>query len=153
MMNLSTERRSVTQMPWVLLVATLLTTAVGIYNLAIYGGSSLILTPSEGMKFANSEGTENNSSSAYFRPFGGLGVYLPRPDARKALFLIGADYGWMSPGSMGVGGRVSVGIPSGDGTWFRIELDAMGGTQMKGFPAEGEPTVSAGVRLGFGRKL
>jgi rod shape determining protein RodA len=34
MMNLSTERRSVTQMPWVLLVATLLTTAVGIYNLA-----------------------------------------------------------------------------------------------------------------------
>lgn len=126
---------------------------VGIYNLAIYGGSSLILTPSEGMKFANAEGTENNSSSAYFRPFGGLGVYLPRPDARKALFLIGADYGWMSPGSMGVGGRVSVGIPSGDGTWFRIELDAMGGTQMKGFPAEGEPTVSAGVRLGFGRKL
>jgi rod shape determining protein RodA len=34
MMNLSPERRSVSQMPWLLLLATGLTTAVGIYNLA-----------------------------------------------------------------------------------------------------------------------
>lgn len=34
MMELSGERRSVSQMPWLLLLATALTTAVGIYNLA-----------------------------------------------------------------------------------------------------------------------
>ncbi|MFN7144305.1 MAG: hypothetical protein ACK4YP_11050, partial [Myxococcota bacterium] len=61
--------------------------------------------------------------------------------------------GWMSPGAVGLGGRIAFGFPSGDGTWFRIDLDAMRGVQMKGFPAEGEPSMYAGLRLGFGRKL
>ena len=130
-----------------------LSAELGIYNLAIYAGGSLTLTPTESMRFANADETENVSTKAYFHPYGGLGVYLPRPDAKKPLLLIGADYGWMSPGAVGLGGKLSVGIPSGDGTWFRIELNAMGGTQMAGFPAEGEPTVYAGLRIGFGRKF
>jgi hypothetical protein len=127
---------------------------LGIYNLAVFAGTSLLLTPNEATAYANSEGTGNDESKVSFRPYGGLGVYLPRPDAGKPLFLLGADYGWLSPGALGVGGRVSVGVPlDGDGTWFRIELDAFRGTQMTGFPAEGEPTVFGALHLGFGRLL
>jgi hypothetical protein len=126
---------------------------VGIYNLAIYGGSTLTLTPTESMRYANADSTENIDTNAYFHPYGGLGVYLPRPDVKKPLMMLGANYGWFSPGTMGVGGRIAFGIPSGDGTWFRIDLDGFRGTQMAGFPAEGEPAVYAGIRLGFGRKL
>ncbi len=127
---------------------------IGIYNLALIGGTSLFLTPTESMRFANADGTENVHTNAYFRPYGGLGVYLPRPDPKKALFLLAVNYGWMSPGALGAGGRMSLGLPlSGDGTWFRIELDAFRGTQMPGFLAEGEPTVFGALRLGFGRML
>ncbi len=126
---------------------------LGIYNLAVYGGTSLVLTPTQSMRYANGDNTENVDTNAYFLPYGGLGVYLPRPDRKKVLVLLGAHYGWMSPGAMGIGGRASLGIPTGDGTWFRIELDALRGVQMPGFPAEGEPTVYGGLRLGFGRKL
>jgi hypothetical protein len=126
---------------------------IGIYNLAVYGGTSLTLTPVSQMKYANADSTENVATNAYFHPYGGLGVYLPRPDEKKPLFLVGANYGWFSPGAIGAGARVSFGIPSGDGTWFRIDLDGFRGTQMEGFPAEGEPSIYAGLRLGFGRKL
>ena len=125
---------------------------VGIYNLALYGGSSLVLTPGDAMRFAVSE-TENTESNAYFQPYGGVGLYLPRPDAKKVLVLLGAHYAWMSPGAQGVGGRVAIGLPSGDGTWFRIELDGLSAVQMPEFDAEGTPTSYAAVRLGFGRKL
>ncbi len=126
---------------------------IGIYNLAVYGGNTLALTPTQRMRYANADETENVETNAFFHPYGGLGVYLPRPDVKKALVMLGANYGWFSPGAMGVGGRASFGIPTGDGTWFRIDLDAFRGTQMKGFPSEGEPTIYGGVRLGFGRKL
>ncbi|MDP2312167.1 MAG: hypothetical protein Q8P41_04625 [Pseudomonadota bacterium] len=126
---------------------------IGIYNLAVYGGTTLTLTPTQRMQYANGDSTANIDTNAYFHPYGGLGVYLPRPDAKKPLLLLGANYGWFSPGAMGVGGRISFGIPSGDGTWFRIDLDAFRGTQQAGFPAEGEASLYAGLRLGFGRKL
>ncbi|MFN7143122.1 MAG: hypothetical protein ACK4YP_05055, partial [Myxococcota bacterium] len=78
---------------------------VGIYNLAVYGGTTLFLTPTEQMKFANAENTENIETNAFFRPYGGLGVYLPRPDAKKPPPLLCADHSWMSPSAMGLGGR------------------------------------------------
>ncbi|MDP2308715.1 MAG: hypothetical protein Q8P18_22025 [Pseudomonadota bacterium] len=126
---------------------------VGIYNLAIYGGTTLTLTPTERMSYANADSTENIKTNAYIHPYGGFGVYLPRPDVKKVLLMLGANYGWFSPGAMGVGGRVAFGIPTGDGTWFRIDLDGFRGTQMIGFPGEGDPALYAGVRFGFGRKL
>jgi hypothetical protein len=129
---------------------------LGIYNLAIYAGGTMMLTPLERMRYATGDDPavdENVDTNALFHPHGGLGVYLPRPRSRSLLVLLGAHYGWVSPGAMGFGGRVSFGIPSGNDTWFRIELDAARGTQMTGFPAEGEPSLYGGVRIGFGRKL
>lgn len=126
---------------------------VGIYNLAIFGGTTLTLTPTERMRYANVDRTDNIDTNAFIHPYGGFGVYLPRPDAKKPLLMLGANYGWFSPGATGVGGRVALGIPSGDGAWFRIDLDGFRGTQMAGFPGEGESALYAGVRLGFGRKL
>jgi hypothetical protein len=129
---------------------------LGIYNLAIYTGGTMYLTPLQRMRYATGSDPavdENVDTNASFSPYGGLGVYLPRPRSRSVLVLLGAHYGWVSPGTMGFGGRLSFGIPSGNDTWFRIELDGVRGTQMKGFPAEGEPSLYAGVRLGFGRKL
>jgi hypothetical protein len=127
---------------------------LGIYNLAVMAGTTLQLTPTESMRYANADSTANEETNAYFRPYGGLGVYLPRPDRAKPLILLGVNYGWMSPGALGVGGRVSFGVPiTGDGTWLRIDLDAFRGTQMTEFPAEGEPTVFGALRLGFGRMI
>jgi hypothetical protein len=127
---------------------------VGIYNAVIFGGTSLDLTPTEQMKYANDAMTENVETSAYFRPHGGIGVYLPRPSKDKPLLMLGGDYGWMSPGSLGFGARISLGVPvTGDGTWIRFVLDGFRGTEMAGFPDEGQTDWSAALRLGFGRLL
>lgn len=126
---------------------------VGIYNLAVYGGTSLLLTPGAQMRYRAPDDSSDIDTNAYFLPYGGLGVYLPRPDQKKFLALIGAHYGWMSPGANGFGARVSIGIPAGDGTWFRVDLDGMRTTQLPGFHAEGTPNLYAGLRVGFARKL
>lgn len=127
---------------------------LGIYNFAILGGSTLYITPSQRMKFANSDGTANHETPAYLRPYGGFGVYLPRPRGGAPLFLLGATYGAMLPGSNGFGGHIAAGIPvSGTGSWVRLSLDLYAGVQQAGFPAEGTTTRAGMFRVGFARKL
>ena len=127
---------------------------IGITYAVVYGGTTLLLTPSEQMKFANDEKTENVETNAYVRPYGGIGLYLPRPDADAPLLFLGGNYGWTSPGTLGFGARLAFGVPlSGDGTWLRFVLDGTRGTQMAGFPGEGEPVWGGALRIGFGRLL
>jgi hypothetical protein len=131
---------------------------LGIYNAAIFGSGDLALSPSVQMPYSlegASTPEDNQETSAFFRPNGGIGVYLPRPLPGKVFFLLAGDYGWFSPASMGPGVKLSVGIPlQGDGnTWLRITLDAYRGTQMEGFLGEGTPTSLASLRIGFGSLL
>lgn len=127
---------------------------LGIYNFAILGGSTLYITPTQRMKYANPDGTANNETPAYLRPYGGFGVYLPRPRGGAPLFLLGATYGTLLPGSNGFGGHLAAGIPvSGAGSWVRLSLDLYAGAQQAGFPAAGTTTRAGMFRIGFARKL
>lgn len=128
---------------------------VGIYNAALFGRVDLALTPTEQVNFlANEDDTENTATNAHVRPYGGVGVYLPRPQAGIPLFFLGGSYGWMSPGSRGFGATVSIGIPlKGEAAWTRFTLDGYRGVQMAGFPAEGEAAWYGALRVGFGRAL
>lgn len=128
---------------------------LGIYNAAIFGSAELALAPAVQMAYGVEGGAtpeDNQQTSAFFRPNGGVGVYLPRPQAGKVWFLLGGNFGWFAPASVGPGVKLSVGIPlGGDGrTWLRITLDGYRGTQSAGFIGEGTPTSLASLRVGFG---
>lgn len=126
----------------------------GVYNFAVLAGATLYLTPTQRMEFANADNTENTATPAYFRPYGGVGVYIPRPTAGVPLILVGANYGALLPGSTGFGGLLSVGVPmKGDGTWVRFLVDVYAGSQQAGFPGEGSATYGLTLRVGFGQKL
>ncbi len=126
----------------------------GVYNFAVLGGATLFLTPTQRMTFANGDNTENVDTPAYFRPYGGIGVYIPRPTPGVPLILVGANYGALLPGSSGFGGLVSVGVPmKGDGTWVRFLLDVYAGSQEAGYPGAGSTTYGLSLRVGFGQKL
>ncbi len=132
---------------------------LGIYNAAIFANADLALAPTVQVAYGASEDQaepeDNQYTSAMFHPNGGVGVYLPRPLPGKVWFLLGGTYGWLGPGSLGPGVKLSVGVPlKGDGqTWLRITLDGYRGTQMEGFAGEGLPTSLASLRLGFGSLL
>ncbi|MSQ03309.1 MAG: hypothetical protein EXR71_15690 [Myxococcales bacterium] len=131
---------------------------LGIYNAALYGSADLALTPAAQMAFGVDGGNspeDNQHTSAYIRPSGGVGVYLPRPLPGKVWFLLGGHYGWFAPSSMGPGVKLSVGIPLQEegATWLRVTVDGYRGTQMAGFPQEGTATSMASLRLGFGSLL
>ena len=128
---------------------------VGIYNAALFASADIALAPGVAMPFGVEGGTatdDNGETSAFFRPGGGVGVYLPRPIPGKVWFLLGGSYGWFAPSSAGPGVKLSLGVPlerDGD-TWLRITLDAYRGTQLPGMLGEGTPTSLASLRFGFG---
>ncbi|MBM4392875.1 MAG: hypothetical protein FJ090_17255 [Deltaproteobacteria bacterium] len=132
---------------------------LGIYNAAIFANADLALAPTAQVAYGSSEDQtepeDNQYTSAMFRPSGGLGVYLPRPLPGTVWFLLGGTYGWLGPGSLGPGVKLSVGVPmKGDSqTWLRITVDGYRGTQMEGFAGEGLPTSLVSLRLGFGSLL
>lgn len=127
---------------------------LGIYNFVINGGTTLLVTPQERMAYSRDPASDDVETNAFFRPYGGVGVYLPRPRSGTPLMMVGGNYGWLSPGAMGFGARLSFGIPlRGEGTWLRLDLDGFRGTEMAGFPAEGQSTYIGALRLGFGRLL
>lgn len=127
---------------------------VSVYNVALIGGATLFITPTERMQYANADNSDNKDTPAYFRPHGGLGVYLPRPTAGVPNLLLGATYGAFFPGSSGPGGMLAFGVPMrGDGAWLRFVLDFYRGTQAAGYPGEGTGTYMFNFRVGFGRKL
>lgn len=128
---------------------------LGIYNAALFASADLALAPAVQMAFGSDGGTtpeDNEQTSAFFRPNGGVGVYLPRPLPGKVFFLLGGTYGWFAPASMGPGAKLSVGIPlKNDGqTWLRLTIDLYRGTQFDDFVAPGTPTSMASFRVGFG---
>jgi hypothetical protein len=130
---------------------------LGIYNFCLLAAADMALAPSVQMAYGVEGGEtpeDNEQISAFFRPHGGVGVYLPRPQANKVWVLLAGSYGWMSPASLGGGGQLTVGLPLADGqTWVRLTLDGYRGTQLEGFAAEGTPTSAASLRVGFGSRL
>ena len=123
---------------------------VAIANLGVYAGTALNIAPGLEMGFANGDGS-NDYLPAYLQPYGGFALYLPRPAKRKFYAMLGAHYGWQSPGAAGPGVRLAGGIPVGAGTWLRVDADGFFGKQLEGFPAEGTDTRVLSARLGLSR--
>ena len=126
---------------------------LGIYNFAILGGAEVHITPVETLAYGTGEDgalpSSNLTTPVYLKAHGGVGAYVIRPNKYKqATLLVGATYGWFSPGHLGYGGRVTVGIPMGVGNWFKLSLHGWYGDEMEGFPAN-RPLLAAGMRLGF----
>ncbi len=130
---------------------------VGIYNLALLGGAEVFITPKESLLYGTGEAgatsASNRASPVYVHPSGGLGVYAIRPsDYRRATLLLGGTYGWFSPGHLGYGGRLTVGIPMGVGNWFKLSLGGFYGEPMDGYPPD-RPVIAGSLRIGFQTKL
>ncbi len=126
---------------------------LGIYNFALIGGAEVHITPTETLAFGTGEDgatkADNGSTPVYLKAHGGAGAYVIRPNQYKqATLLVGATYGWFSPGHLGYGGRVTVGIPMGIGSWFKVSLHGYYGDEMEGYPPN-RPLLAAGMRVGF----
>ena len=126
---------------------------LGIYNFALLGGAEVHITPQETMSWGTGEdgatSSSNQTTPVYLKAHGGVGAYVIRPNKYKqATLLVGATYGWFSPGHLGYGGRVTVGIPMGIGNWFKVSLHGYYGDEMEGYP-QNRPLLAAGMRVGF----
>ncbi|MCB9792180.1 MAG: hypothetical protein H6741_05590 [Alphaproteobacteria bacterium] len=125
---------------------------LGIYNFAILGGAEIYITPLEELVYGSGEAgateADNYYTVVHTKLTGGLGAYILRPKpSRTPTLLIGANYGWFSPGHTGPGARLSVGIPMDRGNWFRLSVHGFYGQPMEGYPEV--PLISGGLRLGF----
>ncbi|MCP4920881.1 MAG: hypothetical protein GY913_28640 [Proteobacteria bacterium] len=125
---------------------------VGIYNLALLGGAEVHITPTQAQYYGTDGGeseSDNGKTPVYLKAHGGLGAYVIRPNTKKqATLLVGGTYGWFSPGHLGPGGRVTIGIPTGVSNWFKLTLHGYYGQPMEGFPPD-RPLIAAGLRIGF----
>ncbi len=130
---------------------------LGIYNLAIVGGAEVNITPTRSLAYGvegQLNASENQSIPIYAKAYGGLGVYVLRPNQqRRPTLLLAGNYGFFSPGWLGYGGRVTMGIPMSPGNWFKVTLHGWTSEPLQtwtdnGFP-EGTTLVNGGLRVGF----
>lgn len=127
---------------------------IGIYHFAIVGGFDAAFTPGQSITYGNAQSTDNVTLAIYPQPWGGLGAYILRPIGRNPTLLVAAQGGWNGPAHIGVGGRLSFGIPLDDrGTWFRIT--ALGTTFPKSMWDEAEDHAMhvLALRTGFATRF
>ena len=130
----------------------------GFYNLAIVGGAEVNVTPTRSLAYGvdgQRNAAENQSIPVYVKSYGGLGVYVLRPNqAGRPTLLLAGNYGFFSPGWVGYGGRITLGIPTGLGNWFKVTLHGWSSEPLQSwqnsgvFPADTN-LINGGLRVGF----
>ena len=130
----------------------------GFYNLAIVGGAEVNVTPTRSLAYGvdgQRNASENQSIPVYVKSYGGLGVYVLRPNqAGRPTLLLAGNYGFFSPGWVGYGGRITLGIPTGLGNWFKVTLHGWSSEPLQSwqnsgvFPADTN-LINGGLRVGF----
>ncbi|TNE90767.1 MAG: hypothetical protein EP330_07510 [Deltaproteobacteria bacterium] len=128
---------------------------VGIYNFAILFGSDVAITPGRVILYGNSDMTANEATSVLPMPYGGFGAYVMRPRGRNATLLLAGTYGWQGPAHWGLGGRVALGIPTGETSWVRLSLGGTHAGKSAWDEALGQtiPLQSLYFRIGIGARL
>ena len=132
---------------------------VGIYNLALLGGAEVHISPTQHLLFG-SEGqtssSDNQSTPVFLKAHGGVGLYALRPSKyKRPTLLLAGTYGYFSPGHMGPGGRLTLGLPTSPKNWFKITFHGYYGSKVLTSPdgAVGafpdHPLFAGGVRIGF----
>lgn len=131
---------------------------LGIANFALLGGFDAAFTPTQTITYGNSDQTENNSTSILPQPWGGVGVYVLRPNKPRPTLLLAGTYTFLGPAHTGLGGRLIFGVPLDEqGTWFRISAggthsgDVIGGWD--GVFTEPVPMDALFARLGFAARF
>lgn len=97
---------------------------LGIWHFAFLGGADAFWTPTATVPVGTGA-TDDTTSPVLETPvvpnlWGGFGAYVLRPLPRRINLLLAGTYGLVSPGHYGFGGRIKLGIPVGEGLWFRI---------------------------------
>lgn len=125
---------------------------LGVSYFLLTGGLDVAFTPGNTIRF--SSGVDTNDSVAIFpQPWIGIGAYAIRPTKATPTFAIAASVGWLAPAHLGVGGRMTVGIPIDDNpSWVRITLGGDYGPPVDWTPNDG-PMIRAFLRFGFGARV
>lgn len=132
---------------------------VGIYNLALLGSAEVHITPTQHLLFGSDGQTDpgdNQSSPVYFKGHGGLGLYALRPTKyKRPTLLLAGTYGYFSPGHLGPGARLTLGLPTSPKNWFKITFHGYYGNQVLKSPDGSvgaypdHPLFAGGLRIGF----
>lgn len=131
---------------------------LGISHVALMGGMEAAFTPTETVTYGNKDQNENSSTAVLPQPWGGVGLYILRPNKPRPTLLLAGTYSYLSPGHAGLGGRVVLGLPiDDDGTWFRVTAGgAHAGNVTKswdGVFADRVPMDLLFLRLGFATRF
>ncbi len=131
---------------------------LGIYNLALLGGAEVHITPTQHLLFGTdgqTSASDNQTTPIFLKAHGGVGLYALRPTKyKKPTLLLAGTYGWFSPGHLGYGARLTIGLPTSPKNWFKITLHGYYGSKV--IASDGgvaaypdHPLFAGGLRIGF----
>lgn len=127
---------------------------VGVSYFLAAAGVDVHVTPGRTIRY--SIDGENRHTSVYANPWGGIGAYAVRPTKRTATLAIMGTAGWMSPAHAVYGGRIIVGVPVDDRTWFRVSVGGGFGPATvwnDTTTPDRQPIATAWLRIGYGARL
>ncbi len=128
---------------------------IGIFNGVLLGGFDLAFTPGKTITHGNRDLTENITTSVLPQAWGGVGVYVLRPNEARTTLMLAGTYGWYGPAHNALGGRVVLGIPIDQrGTWFRLTVGGVSaGSSRWDTGTDATPFHSLFMRFGFGARF
>lgn len=112
-----------------------------------------MFTPGNSLPFGERPATTFNSASTFPQPYLGIGAYALRPTKPTPTFNVAATIQYLAPAWLSFGGRLSVGVPVADRTWFRIALGGSYAPDSFDSPNATAQAVTGWLRLGFGAGL
>lgn len=112
-----------------------------------------MLTPGNSLPYGERPATTFDSASTYPQPFIGIGAYALRPTKPTPTFNVAATMQYLAPGWLAFGGRMAVGVPIADRTWFRISLGGAYAADSYDSPNATSQAITGWLRLGFGAGL
>lgn len=113
------------------------------------------ITPARTISSANASSTENNASSVFVQPWGGIGAYILRPVSDTPTLSILGEVNWNSPAHLGYGGRLTLGVPlDSRRNWLRLSAGATySPSTLWKLPDDPLSLLTGWFRIGMGARL
>jgi hypothetical protein len=113
-------------------------------------GLDAMITPGNTQRYGSPPASQANALSFFPQPYIGVGAYALRPTKPTPTFQIAVTAQYLAPSSLGLGGRMSVGVPIDERNWFRIALGSSYAIDSYSSPQAVRPTITGWLRIGFG---
>ena len=128
---------------------------LGISYFLIGLGVDGAITPARTITSANAASTENNASSVFVQPWGGIGAYILRPVSDTPTLSVLGEVNWNSPAHLGYGGRITLGIPiDSRRNWVRLSAGATySPSTLWKLPDDPLSLLTGWFRIGLGARL